>query len=32
MDDLVAFLRALTGANVSVLVADALAAPVGDPR
>lgn len=29
--DLVAFLRALTGANTAALVADALAAPVGDP-
>jgi cytochrome c peroxidase len=28
--DLVEFLRALTGGNVAVLVADALAAPVGD--
>ncbi|MGZ8245064.1 cytochrome c peroxidase [Methylomagnum sp.] len=32
MDDLVEFLGALTGANVRDLVADAFAAPVGDPR
>jgi cytochrome c peroxidase len=31
IDDLVAFLRALTGDNVDLIVADALAAPVGDP-
>jgi cytochrome c peroxidase len=31
MDDLTAFLSSLTGSNVDVLVADALAAPVGDP-
>lgn len=31
-DDLAAFLRALTGSNVSELVADALAAPVGERR
>ena len=30
MDELVAFLESLTGENVDVLVADALAAPVGD--
>jgi cytochrome c peroxidase len=30
--DLVEFLRSLTGANVPDLVADAFAAPVGDPR
>jgi len=30
-DDLVAFLMSLTGDNVDTLVADALAAPVGDP-
>lgn len=29
--DLVAFLRSLTGSNVDTLVADAFAAPVGDP-
>ncbi len=29
-EDLVAFLRSLTGSNVDVLVADAFAAPVGD--
>ena len=29
--DLVAFLRSLTGSNVDALVADAFAAPVGDP-
>ncbi|MEJ2456493.1 MAG: cytochrome c peroxidase [Candidatus Thiodiazotropha sp.] len=29
-DDLVAFLRSLTGSNVDTLVADAFAAPVGD--
>jgi cytochrome c peroxidase len=29
--DLVAFLESLTGADVDLLVADALAAPVGDP-
>jgi cytochrome c peroxidase len=32
VDDLVAFLNALTGDNVGELVADALAAPVGDPN
>lgn len=31
MEDLTAFLRSLTGSNVATLVADALAAPVGDP-
>jgi cytochrome c peroxidase len=31
IDDLVAFLRSLTGDNVDVIVADAFAAPVGDP-
>ena len=31
IDDLLAFLRALTGSNVDLLVADAFAAPVGDP-
>jgi len=31
IDDLVAFLGALTGNNIDLLVADALAAPVGDP-
>jgi len=31
VDDLVAFLEALTGDDVEVLVADAFAAPVGDP-
>ncbi|MGD8630383.1 MAG: cytochrome c peroxidase [Gammaproteobacteria bacterium] len=30
-DDLVAFLMSLTGDNVDVIVADALATPVGDP-
>jgi cytochrome c peroxidase len=30
IDDLVAFLESLTGANVAQLVADAFAAPVGD--
>lgn len=30
VDDLVAFLKSLTGANVDGLVSDALAAPVGD--
>jgi cytochrome c peroxidase len=30
-DDLVAFLESLTGSNVSTIVADGLAAPVGDP-
>ncbi len=30
-DDLVAFLKSLTGNNVTALVADALAAPIGDP-
>ncbi len=30
-DDLVAFLESLTGDNVAALVADALAAPIGDP-
>ena len=30
-DDLVAFLRALTGSTVDLLVADAFAAKVGDP-
>lgn len=30
--DLVAFLKSLTGSNVEALVADAFAAPVGDPR
>ena len=30
-EDLVAFLRSLTGGNVEVIVADAHAAPVGDP-
>jgi len=32
VDDLVAFLNALTGDNVDELVADAFAAPVGDPN
>ena len=32
IDDLVAFLQSLTGDNVDQLVADAFAAPVGDPR
>jgi cytochrome c peroxidase len=32
MDDLVAFLESLTGANVGELVSDAFEAPVGDPR
>jgi cytochrome c peroxidase len=31
-DDLVAFLESLTGSNVGAIVADGLAAPVGDPR
>jgi cytochrome c peroxidase len=31
IDDLVAFLVSLTGDNTDILVADALAAPVGDP-
>jgi cytochrome c peroxidase len=31
IDDLVAFLASLTGGDVAALVADALAAPVGDP-
>jgi cytochrome c peroxidase len=31
IEDLVAFLRSLTGDNVDALVADAFAAPVGDP-
>ena len=31
IDDLVAFLRSLTGDNIDVIVADAFAAPVGDP-
>jgi cytochrome c peroxidase len=31
MDDLVAFLAALTGDNVDVIVGDAFAAPIGDP-
>ena len=30
-DDLVAFLESLTGSNVGAIVADGLAAPVGDP-
>lgn len=30
--DLVAFLESLTGSNVGALVADAMAAPIGDPR
>ncbi|MFT5225989.1 MAG: cytochrome c peroxidase [Polaribacter sp.] len=30
IDDLVAFLQALTGSNIDVLVADAFSAPVGD--
>ena len=30
VDDLVAFLRSLTGSNVDTLVRDAFAAPVGD--
>jgi cytochrome c peroxidase len=30
--DLVAFLESLTGGNVGVIVADAIAAPIGDPR
>jgi cytochrome c peroxidase len=30
--DLVSFLRALTGSNIDDLVADAFAAPVGDAR
>ncbi len=32
MQDLVAFLQALTGDNVETLVADAFAAPIGDPE
>lgn len=32
IDDLVAFLRTLTGDNIEALVSDAFAAPVGDPR
>jgi cytochrome c peroxidase len=32
IDDLVAFLQSLTGDNVDQLVADAFAAPLGDPR
>jgi cytochrome c peroxidase len=32
MDDLVAFLESLTGDNVDVIIADAFAAPVGDPE
>jgi cytochrome c peroxidase len=32
VDDLVAFLEALTGGDVEALVADAFAAPVGDVR
>ncbi|MCQ8103371.1 SCO family protein [Methylomonas sp. SURF-2] len=32
IDDLVAFLQALTGGNVEALVSDAFAAPVGDSR
>ncbi|RMG33276.1 MAG: photosynthetic protein synthase I [Gammaproteobacteria bacterium] len=31
IDDLVAFLESLTGSNVATLVADAMAAPIGDP-
>lgn len=31
IDDLVAFLLSLTGDNIDVIVADAFAAPVGDP-
>lgn len=31
IDDLVAFMRALTGSNVDELVSDAFAAPIGDP-
>jgi cytochrome c peroxidase len=31
IDDLVAFLVSLTGDNIDILVADAVAAPVGDP-
>jgi cytochrome c peroxidase len=31
VDDLVAFLESLTGSDVSVLVSDAFAAPIGDP-
>ena len=31
IDDLVAFLESLTGSNVATLVADAKAAPIGDP-
>jgi cytochrome c peroxidase len=31
IDDLVAFLYSLTGSNVDAIVADAFAAPVGDP-
>jgi cytochrome c peroxidase len=32
VDDLVAFLESLTGADVDLLVADAFAAPIGDPE
>jgi cytochrome c peroxidase len=32
IEDLVAFLESLTGADVETLVADAFAAPVGDHR
>ena len=32
VDDLVAFLESLTGDNVDAIVADAFAAPIGDPR
>lgn len=31
IEDLVAFLKSLTGSNVSMLVSDAMAAPIGDP-
>ena len=31
IDDLLAFLSALTGDNIDTIVADALAAPIGDP-
>ena len=31
VSDLVAFLESLTGDNVETLVADAFAAPIGDP-
>ena len=31
IDDLVAFLFSLTGDNIDTIVADAFAAPVGDP-